>query len=111
MKIKTILEDALDELLLNKVEFSKLKIIIKQAVSGKINEKKLREYILKSRIKIKDDLLKFFPSYAKLENDTNHSLPSDVLQKELQEKNVFLEQIAGRIDTIYQGLKEKIIQE
>ena len=61
MKIKTILEDALDELLLNKVEFSKLKIIIKQAVSGKINEKKLREYILKSRIKIKDDLLKKYP--------------------------------------------------
>lgn len=111
MKIKTILEDALDDLLLNKVEFSKLKIIIKQAVSGKINEKKLREYILKSRIKIKDDLLKFFPSYIKLENDTHHDLPSNVLQKELQEKNVFLEQIAERIDTIYQGLKEKMIQE
>lgn len=111
MKIKTILEDALDEVLLNKVEFSKLKIIIKQAVSGKINEKKLREYILKSRIKIKDDLLKFFPSYVKLENDTHHGLPSDVLQKELQQKNMFLEQIAGRIDIIYQGLKEKMVQE
>ena len=111
MKIKTILEDALDEVLLNKVEFSKLKIIIKQAVSGKINEKKLREYILKSRIKIKDDLLKFFPSYVKLENDAHHGLPSDELQKELQEKNMFLEQIAGRIDSIYQGLKEKMVQE
>ncbi|MHA2429424.1 MAG: hypothetical protein ACXACC_00185 [Promethearchaeota archaeon] len=111
MKIKTILEDALDDVLLNKEEFNKLKLVIKQVVSGKISEKKLREYILKSRIKIKDDLLKFFPSYAKLENDTHNGLPSDVLQKELQEKNVFLEQIAGRIDTIYQGLKEKIIQE
>lgn len=111
MKIKTILEDALDEVLLNKEEFNKLKLIIKQVVLGKISEKKLREYILKSRIKIKDDLLKFFPSYAKLENDTHFGLPSDVLQKELQEKNIFFEQIAGRIDSIYQGLKEKIIQE
>ncbi|MFX0019568.1 MAG: hypothetical protein ACFFAK_01945 [Promethearchaeota archaeon] len=111
MKISTILEDALDDVLLKKEEFYKLKLIINQAVSGKISEKQLREYILKSRIKMKEDLLKFFPSYVRLENDTHHNLTSDRLLKELKERNEFLEQIGGRINTIYHGLKEKIDQE
>ncbi|MFX0025319.1 MAG: hypothetical protein ACFE8M_02815 [Candidatus Hermodarchaeota archaeon] len=106
MKIKTLLEDALEDVLLNKEEFDNLKFVIKQTVTGKISEKIFREYILKSRIKMKDDLLKFFPAYAKLENDT-YNLQSDLLLKELQEKNSFLEQVAERLDSIYQGLKEK----
>ena len=107
MKMKTILEEALEDVLLNKEDFNNLKLMIKQAVSRKISEKSLREYILKSRIKMKDDLLKFFPSYAKLEHESQCNLPSDVLLKELEEKNSFLEQVAGRLDSIYQGLKGK----
>ena len=106
-KGSAFIAEALEDVLLNRKEFNNLKLVIKQAVSRKISEKKLREYILKSRIKMRDDLLRFFPFYAKLENDSQSNLPSDMLLKELQEKNAFLVQVAGHLDTIYQGLKDK----
>lgn len=108
MKSKSVLEQALEDILLNESEFDNLKRIIKQAITGEKSDKFLRQYIFKFLIKKKDALLQFFPSYAKVENDTNHNtLPSKELQKELQEKNEFLEQVGVRINNIYKKLKEK----
>jgi len=107
MKQKSVLEQALEDILLNESEFDKLKRIINQALTGEKSNKFLRQYIFKFLLKKKDALLEFFPSYAKIENDTNNTLPSEELQKELQEKNEFLEHIGTRINNIYKKLKEK----
>lgn len=48
-------EKALEDVLLNKVELNHLKSIIKDVISGKNNDKFLREQILKTRINMIKD--------------------------------------------------------
>lgn len=107
MKQKSVLEQALEDILLNESEFERLKRVIAQTIAGKKSDKFLRHYIFKFLINKKDALLEFFPSYAKVENETTINLPSEEFQKELQEKNELLEQLGTRIHNIYTKLKDK----
>ncbi|MFW9946484.1 MAG: hypothetical protein ACFFBZ_08785 [Promethearchaeota archaeon] len=111
MDQKSVLEQALEDILLNESEFEKLKRVIAQTITGKKSDKFLRHYIFKFLVNKKDALLTFFPSYAKVENEATISLPSEELQKELQERNELLEQLGTRIHNIYIKLKEKELVE
>lgn len=107
MTHKSVLEQALEDILLDKSEFEKLKRIITQAIAGEKSDKFLRHYFFKFLINKKDALLEFFPSYAKVENKTHINLPPEELEKELQERNELLEQLGTRIHNICNKLKEK----
>lgn len=103
-----IFERALEDVLLNKTELNNLKSIIKDVASGKSSDKLLREEIVKTRISMMKDLLKFFPYFTTSVKDTNKTfMQINTLQKELQEKNAFLEQVGQRINNIYNRLKKQ----
>ena len=104
---KSVLEQALEDILLDESEFEKLKRMITQTITGKRSDKFLRHYIFKFLINKKDALLEFFPSYAKIENKTTINSQSEELEKELQERNELLSQLGIRINRIYTKLKEK----
>ena len=104
-----IFERALENVLVNKGELNNLKSIIMDVVSGKRSDKFLREHILKTRIKMLNDILKLFPFFTTSVKDTNKtSMQINTLQEELQERNALLEQLGQRIHNICDRLKEKV---
>ena len=59
------LNEILEKMLFNEKDLNSLKIAIKDMCMGKISPKDLRRYIIESRVKIIENLIKFFPFYLK----------------------------------------------
>lgn len=95
------LKDMLEDIVLNVKELNHLKHLIYQVISGKSDEKVLREEIFKSRVGIVKELMQFFPFFAGVKTDTD----SPELQKALKEREELLETLSKRLHEIYKRLK------
>jgi len=108
------LNEMLEKMLFNEKDLNGLKIAIENMNMGKISPKELRKYIIESRVKIIEKLLKFFPFYLKqvtIEQSLDEFAQPDIsieLEQELQEKNKFLEEVGFRINRIHAKLQKKL---
>ncbi len=109
-----ILSDFLEKIILNEKDFNKLKAAINDLSLGKINSKDLKETIVKSRLRILEEVSRYLTFYTeststKISMDNSVPVPKGdpALIKELEEKNELLEQVAGRVDNIFKQLKDK----
>ncbi len=108
------LNEMLEKMLFNEKDLNILKIAIDNMNMGKISPKELRKYIIESRVKIIEKLLKFFPFYLK---QVTIEKPLEALaqphtniklNQELQEKNEFLKDVGSRVNKIHKELKYKL---
>jgi len=104
----------LEKMLFNEKDLNALKIAIDNMNMEKISPKELRKYIIESRVKIIEKLLKFFPFYLKqvtieksLE-DFSRPHTNIKLEQELQEKNEFLKEVGSRVNKIHVKLRKKL---
>jgi hypothetical protein len=88
-------------------ELLKLKELIKEVKSGKIEDIILRKAILEFGENAVEKLLKFFPFFASLENQRNNKKKHAQLRKELNEKQKILNEISTKVDALYNKLLEK----
>jgi hypothetical protein len=110
-----ILSALLEKILFNQKELNLLKEKIKQVSQKNINPNDLRTHIFGARIHIMEELLEFFPFYAKetfnnnVSDESNRSLPSgneEDLLRQIEEREDLLKLVAKRLMNIYSNLKE-----
>ncbi len=109
-----ILSDFLEKVILNEKDFDKLKAAINDLSLGIIDSKDLKETIVKSRLRILDEVSRYLTyctesKSSKVSSDNSaYDFNGDpALLKELEEKNALLEQVAVRVDNIFKQLKDK----
>ena len=108
------LNEMLEKMIFNEKDLNTLKIAIENMNMGKISPKELRKYIIASRGKIIEKLLKFFPFYLKqttIEKSMEKFTKPDInikLEQELQEKNKFLEEVGFKVNKIHEEFKHKL---
>ncbi len=109
-----ILSDYLEKIILNEKDFDKLKAAINDLSLGIIDSKDLKETIVKSRLRILDEVSRYltFCTGSRSTKISSDNSASDfngdpALIKELEEKNALLEQVALRVDNIFKQLEEK----
>ncbi|MFX1414150.1 MAG: hypothetical protein ACFFA2_09975 [Promethearchaeota archaeon] len=101
------LRDNLISIVLDGDELLKLKSLIKELKTGKIEDIVLRKAILKLGENTIDKLINFFPFYANLEHQRKNVKICAKLEKELNEKKKTLTELELKVDNIYRKLKEK----
>ena len=101
----------IEPILFNEGELSNLKGLINDVGSNKIEPKLLRKAIIDNRVSIMERLINTFFFQVKrefnLQEIDNFTGNNSQLQAELEQKNIFLEEIAERIQTIYSKAEEK----
>ncbi len=109
-----IQSDFLEKVILNEKDFDKLKAAINDLSLGIIDSKDLKQTIVKSRLRILDEVSRYLTfctesKSAKMSSDNSASdfNGDPALLKELDEKNELLEQVAVRVDNIFKQLKDK----
>jgi len=110
---KEFLYDILEKILFDENQLTKLKDGIEEVSTGRLSPKLLRKRIIELRVEIVEKLLELFPFYLrqitanqKLNENIEKKLISTSSSEELQEKNELLEQVAIKINSIYDKLKE-----
>jgi len=110
---KEFLYDMLEKILFDENQLTKLKDGIEEVSTGRLSPKLLRKRIIELRVEIVEKLLELFPFYLKqitvnhkINQVTEKKLTSTPSSEELQEKNELLEQVAIKINSIYDKLKE-----
>ncbi|MFX1386599.1 MAG: hypothetical protein ACFE9M_05220 [Promethearchaeota archaeon] len=110
------LYNMLEKILFDENHLMKLKTGIDKVFNGQISSKELRKQIIELRVEIIEKLIEFFPFYLKqitTKNKLNEfiekKLSPSPLSTELQEKNKLLEEVAIRINTIYEKMRETFI--
>jgi len=104
----------LEKMLFNEKDLNTLKIAIDNMNMGKISPKALRKYIIESRVKMIEKLLKFFPFYLKQATieksleEFGQPHTNIKLEQELQEKDKFLEEVGFKVNKIHEELKHKL---
>lgn len=111
MKMNDQLYEVLEKIVFNEELLDVLKNAIDGATVDKMSSKQLKLLIIEQRTKIFEDLLEFFPYHVKqylilnsLDAFTN-SQGDPELNRELEEKNQFLEEVGIRISRIHEKLK------
>ncbi|KKK87635.1 hypothetical protein LCGC14_2751280 [marine sediment metagenome] len=101
----------IEPILFNEGELSNLKGLINDVGANKIEPKLLRKAIIDNRVSIMERLINTFFFQVKrefnLQEIDNFTGNNSQLQAELEQKNIFLEEIAERIQTIYSKAEEK----
>ena len=106
-----ILSALLEKIIFNQKELNILKEKINQVSLKIINPNELRTHIFRARVHIMEELLEFFPFYAKetinktISNGSSENEES--LVKQIEEREDLLELVAGRLMSIYNNFKEK----
>jgi len=110
---KEFLYDMLEKILFDENHLIKLKDGIEEVSTGRLSPKLLRKQIIELRVEIVEKLLELFPFYLKqitvnheINEVTEKKLISTPSSEEIQEKNELLEQVAIKINSIYEKLKE-----
>lgn len=105
---KVELKQLLENVILNWEELEKIKEGIVSICKVGTDNRFLREFIIKARFRMVNDLLKLFPYYNRLKCEScTMSEQKEVLQKELEEKGGILEQVDKRIQKVYEKLIQK----
>ncbi|MFX0104429.1 MAG: hypothetical protein ACFE75_02930 [Candidatus Hodarchaeota archaeon] len=109
------LEEMLEKIVFDKENLTILKNAISKVDTGEISLKELRQQIIELRVRLLDNLLKFFPFYLKqaitekslrdFTQDTNNMAQ---LEQELEERNELLEEVGTRINRVFETLKDKL---
>ena len=106
-----ILSALLEKIIFNQKELNILKEKINQVSLKIINPNELRTHIFRARVHIMEELLEFFPFYAKetinktISNGSSENEES--LVKQIEEREDLLELVARRLMSIYKNFKEK----
>ncbi|MFX0073433.1 MAG: hypothetical protein ACFFAO_20335 [Candidatus Hermodarchaeota archaeon] len=111
---KNYLKASIERIIFNEEELKNLKIVINELNIGTIESKKIKDIIIKSRMRILDELVDFIPFCLNLDTRKHHNKKLNALPDtpnidktdELEQKNQFLELIGERINNIYKNLKE-----
>ena len=106
-------EQVVEKIVFDEEELEELKITIKNVIEGKIQAKQLKQKLLLCRGRIVKDISKFLgfcidrvrnssqTPVRRIFTASNQSdLANDQLRQEIAEKNVLLETIAKRINTV-----------
>lgn len=108
---KKELVEMIEQILLNKQELETLKALINDLNAGKINSKQLKIAIIKSRAKALKRVIDIFPFFHKriinqqeIDKFTGVNNYHLELDQELEEKNIFLEEVGIRIHKIVSNL-------
>lgn len=114
IKINEQLREALEKIIFNEELLDTLKNAIDGASADKLSSKQLKLLIIQQRTKIFKDLLEFFPYQVENYLDLNslEELTSNQgdpeLNRELEIKNQFLEEVGMRISRIHEKLKDNL---
>ena len=112
----TYLQELLEKILFDPKELNLLKKSINDLNNKIITANQLKKLILKSFIRIFEELVEFIPFYFTQElnkksiKKVSHELGliDSNLAEEIQEKDKLLEELGERINKIYLSLKEKV---
>ncbi len=102
---KTRFYKGLEKIIFNEKDFEDLKLIINKLGNGNSNVKQLKRKIINSRVLILKNISKFIAFHLKKQGVNLNSSKDSEITKEAQEKNNFLEEIALRIENLYQKLR------
>ncbi len=111
MERNTVLDDSIEKILLDQKSLEGLKEDIYQVSEGLMTPREFRKmYFENRRIEIKklNRLFQFYNKQSiKLQSiqDFTQNANNPQLEKELQERNQFFEQVGLRIKTLYEKLK------
>jgi hypothetical protein len=102
----TYIEELLEKIVFDPKELNKLKKSISNLTSGIIKPHQIKKLILKSYIRIFEELVEFIPFY--FEQELNKRTINSELEAEIKEKDKFLEELGERINNIYLKLNERV---
>ena len=109
-----LLSDLLEKILFNENDLNEFKTVILNGCTGNNHTRLLKEKVIRSRLRILEELLDIFPFYTNyidkkrsiknfIDSDQNPEIIKDLL-----EKNELLTEIGGRLNIIYEKLQKNI---
>lgn len=102
----TYFEELLEKIVFDPKELNQLKNSTRDLSIGIIKPHQLKKLILKSYIRIFEELIEFIPFY--FEQELNKKSIISNLADENREKDKLLEELGERINNIYLNLKERV---
>ncbi len=112
---KKLLYGLLEKIIFNEKDFEVLKKAINDITLGKIEPKELKERIIKSRIRILEELIEIFPFYVEQVNNrisiNNFKAGDNKNDTEINnnERDEFFNQISHKLDTLYEKIKSNVM--
>lgn len=114
IEVNEQLRETLEKIVFNEELLDVLKNAIDGATADKMSSKQLKLLIIEQRTKIFEDLLEFFPYQVEnylalnsLDEFTSNQVDPE-LNRELEEKNQFLEEVSMRINRIHEKLRDNL---